>query len=526
MSDKIQTPTMWGLGIRDDVQDEFINSVYEECDTRPVKTQEDLARSKAHNDLLEFTQYTFPTYKADLFHKHVCKALNEIVFDDDVKNLMLFAPPQHGKSELVSTRLPPFWLAHHPEMPVALVSYGASLAFRNSRNARSVFESPFYWHIFKNVQRDTMNWRMSDWHLREQKGYVMAAGVGGPITGHGFGLGIIDDPVENWAAAQSDALRERIWQWWIGTFKTRMWEDGKIVLMMTRWHEDDLAGRILRQEGRIEDGGKWKVISYAARALEDDILGREIGDALAPSRYSKKYLQELEVDLGSYVWSAEYQQMPTKPEGDYFKIGRIQIVDSVPAEVAEIMFPQATDRHPYPFPILTNVYKGTRFWDLAASEKKLLKQDPDATSGSLICVHEGHVYWLDNIHAFMAPEMVTDLVKQTAKIDGRGVKVRLEQEPGQSGKAQIGFYVRQLMGFDVEGILSSGSKQVRATPLAAQVNAGNVFMLRGAWNKSALNELAGFPHAAHDDIVDSGSGGFNHETSGVRRFHRASFKHL
>lgn len=524
MSDKL--PVMWELDVRNEVQDGLIESVYDECGTRPIMTDEDLAKARAHDDLLEFTLYTFPTYKPEPFHRHVCYALNDIVFKDEVKNLMLFAPPQHGKSELVSTRLPSFWLAHNPDLPVALVSYGASLAFRNSRNARAVFESPFYWHVFKNVMRDTMNWRMADWHLRENKGYVMAAGVGGPITGHGFGLGIVDDPVENWAAAQSDALRERIWQWWIGTFKTRMWEDGKIVLMMTRWHEDDLAGRILKQEGRIENGGKWKVIEYPALALEDDILGRETGEALAPSRFSRKYLEELRLDLGSYVWSAEYQQRPTKPEGDYFKIGRIQIVDSVPAEIAEIRLPPATARDPDPYPIITKVFKGTRFWDLAASEKKLLKQDPDATAGTLIVVYEGCVYWLDTIHAFMSPEMVTDLVKQTAKTDGRGVRVRLEQEPGQSGKAQIAFYIRQLMGFDVDGIPSSGDKTTRATPLAAQVNAGNVFMLRGPWNKTALNELAGFPHAAHDDIVDSGSGGFNEETGGVRLFHRASFKHL
>ena len=523
---------MWDLPFRALEQDGFIESVYDECGTRPIETAEDLAKKRAHDDLLEFTLYTFPTYIVEPFHRHVATELNKIVLppdlggDPSLKNLMLFAPPQHGKSELVSTRLPSFWLAHNPDLPVALVSYGASLAFRNSRNARAVFESPFYWHVFKNVMRDPTNWRMTDWHLREDKGYVMAAGVEGPITGHGFGLGIIDDPVENWAAAQSDALRERIWQWWIGTFKTRMWEDGKIVLMMTRWHEDDLAGRILKQEGRIEKGGKWKVIEYPALAVEGDILGRQPGEALCPSRYSREYLEDLRVSLGSYVWSAEYQQRPTKPEGDYFKIGRIQIVDAVPAEVAEVVMPTATVDDPDPFPILTKVFGGTRFWDLAASTKKLLKQDPDATAGTLIRVYQNNVYWLDTVQAYMSPEMVTDLVKQTAKLDGRSVKVRIEQEPGQSGKAQIAFYIRQLMGFDIDGILASGDKVVRATPLAAQVNAGNVFMLRGAWNKPSLNELAGFPHAAHDDIVDSGSGGFNEETSGARMFARADFKHL
>lgn len=470
----------------------------------------------SQNDLLAFTQHTFPQYKADPFHRNVAKYLNRVVLGE-INHLMLFAPPQHGKSELVSTRLPSYWLAHNPELPVALVSYGASLAYRNSRAARSVFESPQYKEIFPHVVRDTSNWRMHDWHILDGKGYVLAVGVGGPITGHGFGLGIIDDPIENWAAGQSEALRERAWQWWQGTFKTRMWENSRTVVMLTRWHDDDMAGRILRQEGRIEEGGKWTVISYPALADHAeglDGIGREVGDPLAPSRYSKEYLHELRDDLGPHVWSAEYQQKPTKPEGDLFKIGRIQLVNAIPAEIADVYLPEASERFPEPFPVIRQVFMGTRAWDLAGSTKKTQKQDPDYTVGFLVVVFEGNVYLLDMVREQMSPDQAEQMVKITAGTDGKRVRVRLEKEPGQSGLYQVNNYIKMLMGYDVEGLPATGDKMVRASPFASQVNAGNVFMLRALWNKFALNELAGFPNAAHDDIVDAAAYAFNDQVVG------------
>jgi predicted phage terminase large subunit-like protein len=470
----------------------------------------------SQNDLLAFTQHTFPQYKADPFHQNVAEYLNKVVLGE-INHLMLFAPPQHGKSELVSTRLPSYWLAHNPELPVALVSYGASLAYRNSRAARSVFESPQYREIFPHVVRDTSNWRMHDWHILDGKGYVLAVGVGGPITGHGFGLGIIDDPIENWAAGQSEALRERAWQWWQGTFKTRMWENSRTVVMLTRWHDDDMAGRILRQEGRIEEGGKWTVISYPALADHTeglDNIGREVGDPLAPSRYSKEYLHELRDDLGPHVWSAEYQQKPTKPEGDLFKIGRIQLVNAIPAEIADVYLPEASERFPEPFPVIRQVFMGTRAWDLAGSTKKTQKQDPDYTVGFLIAVLDGNVYLLDMVREQMSPDQAEQMVKITAGTDGKRVRVRIEKEPGQSGLYQVNNYIKMLMGYDVEGLPATGDKMVRASPLASQVNAGNVFMLRALWNKFALNELAGFPNAAHDDIVDAAAYAFNDQVVG------------
>jgi len=490
----------------------------------PTDPEIEKRRLAATQSMLEYTTYTFPGYIVDPFHAHVAHSLDRVVMrdDPDYQYIMLFAPPQHGKTELVSVRLPGFWLAHNPDLPVALVSYAASLADRNSRAARSVLEDPRFAELpfTSHVRPDYENWRVADWHIRGRKGYSLSAGVGGAITGHGFGLIVIDDPIESWAHAQSEIIRESTWQWWLGTLKTRLWEGGRIVLMMTRWHKDDLAGRILEEEGRIEEGGKWKVLSYPALALrptEDengvvdprtvDLLGREADEPLAPSRFSQEFLFDMRQTQTRMVWNAEYQQQPTDPEGDFFKIGRLDIVDALPAEIGRVQDGFAVD-----------MQKGIRFWDLAATSKSKAARDPDYLSGTLMAEGERRFYICDEQRGQLDPEQVFDLVVLTAKNDGKKVKIRIEQEPGAAGKTLIQAYIKALAGFDVAGVPASGDKMTRAQPFASQVNAGNVVMLKGDWNKPMLAELAGFPNLRHDDQVDSSSGAFNEITAQEQRW--------
>jgi len=444
--------------------------------------------------------------------------------------------PTHN-SEIVSTRLPGFWLAHHPELPVALTSYNQRLAYRNSRLSRAVVESPAYDRLFGGpeygILRDLVNWRKKDWHILGHKGFVFSTGIEGDLTGEGFGLGIIDDPIKDWAAAQSEVVRENAWDWWRGTYTTRMWEHHRTVFMMTRWHEDDLAARIIDSEGTVEEGGKWDILAYSALAESQDErnkyaeeagrpkglpdpLGRFPLEPLAPSRYSAEYLLDVRDNVGSLVWGAEYQQHPTPPKGDYFKVGRIKIKAMYPIES---FGGELIDRVP------VGLKKCVRFWDLAASEKKKGK-DPDYTSGTLLGIdREGFTWVLNQISLQASSDQVEQVILQTANLDGKKVKIRIEQEPGAAGKALCAAYVRKLAGYDVEGIPSSGDKQTRAYNFSAQVNAGNVRLLDASWNKIWLARHRTFPFGKHDDEIDSTSGAFNDLTGG-KRWIRQTFKHL
>ena len=189
------------------------------------------------SDLLAFTQRTFPGYKVDPFHADVASHLNKVV-SGEIDHLMILVPPEHGAGELVSIRLPPYWLAHNPNLPVALATHSSLLAHRNSHAARGVFESQQYKEMFPHMEIGSSDARI--WRVLDKTGYVLALGVGEAIAGHGFGLGIIDDPIENWVAARSETLQERVWQWWLNVFNTRVFVDGRIVLKMNRWHKNDL----------------------------------------------------------------------------------------------------------------------------------------------------------------------------------------------------------------------------------------------------------------------------------------------
>jgi predicted phage terminase large subunit-like protein len=297
---------------------------------RPQAAKELLRRRQARRRLEDFTAYTYPRYIAEPAHALLAAKLDAVV-RGEITRLMVFAPPQHGKSELCSVRLPALWLGNRPEDPVILASYAASLAESKSRQARQVVEGMEFARLFPglNTRRDSR--AVNHWELDGHRGGMLAVGVGGPVTGHGGMIGIIDDPMENWEQAQSRTMRDRVWEWWRSTFRTRIWERGAIVLIMTRWHQDDLAGRLLN-----EQGSEWEVLRLTAVAEDQagrdasdrllglpvgqpDPLGRAPGEPLCPRRFSLPALDALRRDVGSMAWTAEYQGVPREPEGAVFK---------------------------------------------------------------------------------------------------------------------------------------------------------------------------------------------------------------
>jgi predicted phage terminase large subunit-like protein len=499
------------------LQANLYDNIFKHINVSPTVTQ-------ARSNLLSFTEFVYPPYKADAFHEDMALWLDKVV-SGEVLNLIIEAPPQHGKSMLVSHHLPSYWLAKNPDDPVLLTSYAADKAHDNSRRARGVLQTQQWTELFPTVVGDDPgHWRAHDWGIKGNRGYVFAAGVGGPVTGHGFRLGLIDDPFENWEKAQSETTRRTVWEWWQGTFITRIWEHGRIVIIMTRWHEDDLVGRILEEEGTADHGGRWVVRRYPAlvdnqKDADEDPLGRDIGEPLAPSRFSAAFLETVKSRVGPMVWNAEYQQRPTRPEGDFFKIGRVRIESTPPADICKLVqVDPNTPATPY------EVKRGIRFWDLAATAVSRASRDPDYTVGTLVAEDKDGMWWvLDVVRTRLDPEQVQDIVYQTTKLDGKRVKQVIEQEPGAAGKTMISNYIRILAGYPCEGKSHAGDKAAWADGWAGQVNAGNVILLAAPWNKLWLAEHAGFPNAKHDDQVDSAAGAFNVAVEGERQFKHMKF---
>lgn len=412
--------------------------------------------------------------------EHVCQHI-EAVERGEIERLIICLPPRHSKSQTVTETLPSWFIGKNPDRRVIEVSYGASFAqkFGNS-NRRKVSE--FGSEIFGLKLDPTQNTK-TNWLINGYAGGMISVGIGGSITGEGADLLIVDDVVKNRQEADSDTVREHIWDEWTGTLLTRLHPGGRIIIIMTRWHDDDLVGRVLKQAE--EDGEEWTVINLPCEAEENDPLGRAVGEPLWPERFGQEWMEKKKKAVGSRDWSALYQQRPRpKNEDKMFRREWFEIVPDWPRKARSV-----------------------RYWDLAATEKSAKNSDPDFTSGCRMAELDGIYYIIDVRRARASPKGVEDLVKQTADLDGIGVSVYIEQEPGSGGKNTIDHYQRQVLkGYSVYPDKKVVDKIQRALPLSAAAEAGNVKLVRGAWNKEFLDEVELFPFVKHDDQTDTASG--------------------
>ncbi len=447
-----------------------------------ARARDELAgRQRARDGLLAFTCFTQPTYAIGPHHGLIGRKL-EAVEAGTCKRLMVFAPPRHGKSELVSRRFPAWALGRRPSRQVISASYGQDLANDFGRDVRNIIAQQEYGVLFPGIGLAEDSAARNRWHTNKGGAYA-AVGVGGAITGRGADILVIDDVVKDYEAAASQTIRDATWNWYLSTAYTRLMPGGAIVVTLTRWHEDDLAGRLLVE---MEQGGEqWDVVTLPALAGEQDPLGRLPGTALWPAWYDETALRETRAAVGERNWSALYQQQPRPDEGTLFQAAKIEVMEAAPALGATV-----------------------RAWDQAATAQ-VGSRDPDWTVGvKMRKTPEGRFVVLDVVRLRGGPEAVEQAIVNTAAQDGRGVKVRLPQDPGAAGKMQAFYLTKRLTGFTVESKPVTGDKATRAGPFASQVNVGNVSVVRAGWNRAFLDELAGFPGAAHDDQVDAAADAF------------------
>jgi predicted phage terminase large subunit-like protein len=397
------------------------------------------------------------------------ESLSNGVYD----RLMILMPPGSAKSTYASVIFPAWWFAQHPGSSIIAASHSSSLAEHFSRRVRTLIAEKESYLGFRisSDQRAAATWTTSS------GGEYLAVGVRGAIAGRRADLVIIDDPIKSQADAESSRQRNHVWDWFKSDITTRLKPGGKIVLIMTRWHPDDLGGLLLAHAKP-----EWRIVRLPALAEPDDPMGRTIGAALWPEWEDCNALNRKRQLIGERAWSALFQQTPLPSGGQLFSVERLAVVRPPGPTAADI---------------------AVRAWDLAATGMTG-QNDPDWTVGiKLLRNPDGRYIILDVVRIRGTPHQVEELVVNTAHRDGSRVIVAIPEDPGQAGKSQMAYLTRQLAGFHVISARETGSKATRAMPLASQVEAGNVSIAPGDWNQTLIDEMRDFPWGRKDDQVDS-----------------------
>lgn len=432
---------------------------------------------------VEFVNRVRPGY---VWHDHCRKlaAVLQDVADGKKKRVMIFMPPRHSKSETVSRLFSAYYVSRFPDRFVGITSYSAELAYTLSRAAKDNYLKG------GGMVRDDVG-AVKHWETSHGGG-MWAAGVGGAITGKGFHLGIIDDALKNAEEAASEVIRAKHKEWYGSTFYTREQPgDGwPIVIVQTRWHEDDLSGWLLSEEKDGDSPEGWHVVCMEAIkeemppelpptcTLEPD--GRKPGEPLCEAVRPLSKLKAIAKRIGAYAFSALFQQRPTP--GDGLMFGTFPVVDAAPRGLTKI-----------------------RAWDKAGTDG-----GGDYSAGVLIGMTsdpEPEFYVLDVLRGQWSSAAREKAIKDTASADGHDTIIWVEQEPGSGGKHSAEVTIRGLAGYLAYAQTASGKgdKVARARPLAAQAQVGNVKLVRGEWNRAFIDECKAFPNGKHDDQVDAAS---------------------
>jgi predicted phage terminase large subunit-like protein len=433
-------------------------------------------------DLVSNGKYQWYPYCVRLAH------VLQKVADGDLLRLMVFMPPRHGKSELVSRLFSAYFLYRYPERWVGINSYAADLAYTFSRAAKDN-----YLYADGVIRGDVS--AVKHWETGVGGG-MWAAGVGGPIAGKGFDLGIIDDPVKNAKEASSELIRRNQKDWFDSTFSTREEPGAAIIIIQTRWHEDDLSGYILSKEN--DEPEHWHIVHFEAIketespeypetcTIEPD--PREEGEALAPMRYPIEKLKKFLNRIGSYFFGALFQQRPKPHEGNLFRRDWFGLVTHVPAHCRRV-----------------------RYWDKAGTE------GAGAFSCGVLTAFDPQtkIYYIEDlVRGQWSAFRREAIIKQTAQLDASAygklsVSIWVEREPGSGGLESAQATIANLPSFIVRADRPTGDKVLRARPLAAQAEAGNVKIKNADWSRGYLDRMGAFPYGTYKDDTDASSGAFN-----------------
>ena len=435
--------------------------------------------------------------------------------DYSLRPLVINQPPGTMKSLTVTVLWPCWDWIHRPSDRLAFVSYAHDLSSVHSLARRQVLESLWYQSGLEEWQSDpfrlTGDQNVKTHYDNTKRGRMFSTSTGGMITGTHYDRIIVDDPVNPQEAA-SDAKRERANRFHSETLVKRVRDPkrSQFVVVMQRLHEHDYTHHVMQQRGvgnivlpGICEEDTTYTFPRTGREVHRRGGGFEMttdrrlicrGDILWEEREGAAELESDMIAMGSHVFAGQIQQRPRPREGGFFQGSWFEIVDDYPRSA-----------------------RAVRAWDLAATEA-VPGVDPDSTAGVKVAESDGVFYVLDLKHFRGGPKQVRDTVKQTAQTDGRGVPIRMAQDPGQAGKDQIMDYrLHVLRGFTVYSQTVTGNKEIRAQGWNAAAEAGNVKLVRGEWNATFIADVERFGEKGHNDIVDAMSDAYTHLTTKRRR---------
>ena len=394
----------------------------------------------------------------------ICEKL-QLIHEGKLRRLAIFLPPRHSKSQTVTETFPSWYIGKDPDRRVIQLSYGDDLAVDfGLKNMQKVAE---FGKLLFGIELDPDKQSKGDWAIKGKAGYMRSAGAQTGVTGKGSHLFIIDDPLKGEEAADSEVTRNKIWSVYRAVALTRLTPDGAIVLIMTRWHEDDPAGRILSSEKG------WEIINLPFEAEENDLLGRAIGEPLWPEfGFNRAWMEDMKPRLGSRVWTAQYQQRPASLEGEVIKRKWWKYYKVLPEMAVKLISVDASFKDED-----TSDYVAIGVWGKAGA----------------------NMYLVDLVNARMDfPTTLQAIMNVKAKHKDIS-QILIEDKANGSAIIQV---LRTKIG-GVIGVEPLGGKMARVNAVSPHIESGNVYLPEDAeWVQDFVEQCAAFPKGKYDDCVD------------------------